>query len=371
MSNFNGNLLPKGGEPDTLRAMLASYTALPFAPTSLAYPVWRNYGRVFGCQMLATEIDRQVIATGVCKQIANGGMSCDEYLFHFATHFYFPSPVFNGYATTGPQIFPICAIIKLLASEFTNKNKPFASINEIADFLKGNAVTGSEPLTFYKSLAATGVTFSTASDELRQVRELLVFVSQFSFLKWESPNLFLDVSLPAQAIAIAAMFTPVFGPRDLNPSKELIKIAAAGPSTQLPTPVSNTQASNIDDDEFTEGKKIRVTHLRVERSAKLKQFYFSSTNDPHICNLCAMDTLKHYPYVARLIELHHVLPLSSPIHTGLTKTSLQDIVGLCPSCHRATHKYYSTWLKSAGQQDFVDRSQAKLVYGEAKSKYIP
>jgi hypothetical protein len=46
---------------------------------------------------------------------------------------------------------------------------------------------------------------------------------------------------------------------------------------------------------------------------------------------------------------------------------LKDLVGLCPSCHRATHKYYSKWFAEKKMKDFESYEQALNVYNSAKS----
>jgi hypothetical protein len=56
--------------PDPLRANLVSNTGLPFAPEH--YKVWRNYKRVFGCCLLAADIDGRMICTELCHRIAEG-----------------------------------------------------------------------------------------------------------------------------------------------------------------------------------------------------------------------------------------------------------------------------------------------------------
>jgi hypothetical protein len=55
-------------QPDPLRSHLVSTTNLPFAPEH--YKVWRNYKRVFGCCLLATDIDGRMICTELCHRIA-------------------------------------------------------------------------------------------------------------------------------------------------------------------------------------------------------------------------------------------------------------------------------------------------------------
>lgn len=63
-----------------------------------------------------------------------------------------------------------------------------------------------------------------------------------------------------------------------------------------------------------------------------------------------------------MLDIHHLLPLSSSIAITTKGTSLSDIVGLCPSCHRSIHIYYTKWLKRAGQDDFRSKAEAMEVY---------
>ena len=86
--------------------------------------------------------------------------------------------------------------------------------------------------------------------------------------------------------------------------------------------------------------------------------------------MCYMDTHRIYPWADRLIELHHLLPLADPVGVSLKSTSLNDLVGLCPSCHRATHKFYSRWLTERRVLDFVDKNEAAAVYSEAKAEVV-
>src|SRR5262249_32027483 len=90
---------------DLLRLPLEEATDLEFLPKD--YSVWRNYGRVFELQLLATQRDGQLVCTEICKSLARDSqtISCDEYLGVLAKRFYYPSPVFQGYTPSGPQIF--------------------------------------------------------------------------------------------------------------------------------------------------------------------------------------------------------------------------------------------------------------------------
>jgi predicted HNH restriction endonuclease len=157
-------------------------------------------------------------------------------------------------------------------------------------------------------------------------------------------------------------------PRQPNAGAEVLNLGSDFQGTALGD--LTISQINVIDTEFTEGKKIRVTHLRSERSAKLKDFYFSNTLNPHICDMCSMDTEKRYPWADRIIELHHLLPLGSPVRVDAGKTSINDIAGICPSCHRATHKFYSKWLKTNGLKDFQNYEEARYVYKTAKQEIV-
>lgn len=364
---FDGHTLPRGEDPDLLRITLGNFSDRPFLPSN--YKVWRNYKRVFGCQMLAIDLGGVVYATDLCKSVATGSLTVDEYLLHVATRFSYPSPVFENYeATRNPQ-YPVCAIIKYLVSEFITNAKPVISLTEIIDKVKGNELKGSEPLPAYAKLPSTGVRVSRADDEYRQIRELVRFFSQFTFLKWENPNLILDIGTADEARAIAGLMTPIKMAHQHEAAKELLALGGAVGGQEIPE-FGQGSAINAYDQEFTEGSKLRVTHLRVERSAKLREFYFAHTHHPHVCDMCEMNTVKHYPWVTKLVELHHLLPLSSPIRVESEATSLKDLVGLCPSCHRAIHRYYSFWLKDQNKKDFESRKEAHDVYKLATNNFV-
>ena len=125
----------------------------------------------------------------------------------------------------------------------------------------------------------------------------------------------------------------------------------------------------VSDDLFTEGKRTRVTHIKIERSPLLRKIYFE-TYPTTTCDMCKSDTKKRYPWTDNLLEIHHVLPLSSALAVTSAGTSLHDIVPLCPNCHRSVHLYYKTWLNTQVVNDFQNRNEALNVYAQAKSKII-
>jgi hypothetical protein len=348
---------------DILRKVLSTHTTSPFAPAN--YTVWRNYKRVFGCLLLATDIAGRIVCTDLCKILAGdqGDIDIDDYLRHFSVNFYYPSPIFEGYNNKEKLVFPVVSIVKFLISEFILKGKISITTDDIANYLIANDTTGLEPLEFYTKLKP-----KKFQGDFRQPRELIRFISQFSFLKWSNPNLYLEVTNKEEAIQILELLEPQIAARQPVAGAELLRLGSNFQGTAL----GNLTISqiNVIDTEFTEGSKVRVTHLRTERSAKLRDFYFANTEHPHICDMCTMDTVQKYPWVDRIIELHHLLPLSSPVRVETGKTSIKDIAGVCPSCHRATHKFYNRWLKGKGLKDFQNYEEARHIYEVAKQEIV-
>jgi predicted HNH restriction endonuclease len=346
-------------ENDVLRQELAKYSNRPFLPEN--YTVWRNYKRVFACSLLATEVDGKIVATDLCRFIANEPIDTDDYFAFFAKKFYFPSPIFENYNTTEPPIFPVSAILKYIFTKFKRTSKNFITIDEIGSILIANNITGIEPINFYENLKP-----KTINEDMRQIRELIRFISQFSFLKWENPNLFFDAYSIDEMYNIIFKLEPIITKRNLDPGLELLNMGSGFMSSELGD-YTLQQIASIDT-EFSEGSKIRVTHIRTERSTKLKEFYFKYTKHPEICNMCELDTHKKYPWTDNIIEIHHLLPLSSPARVESKLTSVQDIAGICPNCHRSVHKYYKIWLKNNDKFDFGSKEEATAVYQEAKLK---
>jgi len=359
LSKVNGIIIPEV-QNDILRNELAKHSAKPFSPEH--YAVWRNYGRVFACALLATEIEGRIVATDLCKYIAHNynSIDTDDYFAFFARKFYFPSPVFKNYNTAVPPIFPVSAILKLILSKYNRTNQNFVSINEIGEFLIGNNVTGLEQINFYDALQPKHIT-----SNMRQIRELVIFISQFSFLKWEKPNLYFDVYNATEMLNIITKLTPVNSNRNSDPGLELLSMASGFFATDFGD--YTIQQISAFDTEFSEGNRVRATHIRTERSTKLKEFYFKYAKHPEICSMCELNTHIKYPWTQYVIDIHHLLPLSSPVKVENKITSIQDIAGLCPTCHRAVHKYYKLWFSNNAKIDFASKEEANIVYQEAKS----
>lgn len=356
LSNIDGVLKPDIHN-DVLRYELLKYSQRPFAPNN--YTVWRNYKRVFACALLATEVNGHIVTTELCKYINAHEIDADDYFAFFARKFYYPSPIFEGYNMNDQQIFPVSAILKYMFAKFLHYGHNNISVEEIGSFLIANNVTGLEPLQYYENLIP-----KEFNGDLRQIRELVRFISQFSFLKWDNPHLFFDVFDKSEMVNIINRLEPIVNIRNSDPGLELLNLCSGYFNSTLGD--YTIQRMESLDREFSEGNRIRVTHIRTERSVKLKDFYFKYTNTPEVCNMCGLNTHLKYPWAQYIIEIHHLLPLSSPARVESRVTSIQDITGICPTCHRAIHKYYNNWLLNNGKSDFESRNEAYAVYQEAK-----
>lgn len=356
---------PGNGSPDTIREILKDFSDLPFKPSN--YYVWRNYGRVFECMMLATVIGGRIISTELCRKIAADPdeFDSDDYLAHFSKNFYYSSPIFEDYDFTGLQVFPVVAIIKFLISQKLSLGKSYITIEEIGSYLIANEVTGLEEIGYFSRLRARRI---SGTEDFRQLRELVKVISQFSFLKWEDPYLYIETSSTKELYEIEKRLSPIVNVRRKDAGEEILQMGMNVRSSGL----GNITLNNTDpnDEEFVEGKRIRVVHLRSERSSRLKNLYFKTYSHPEICNMCELDTSEKYPWASHVIELHHLLPLASPVRVEKGTTSVRDLVGLCPSCHRATHRYYSQWFRKNMKKDFGNYSEAISVYQEAKDKIV-
>lgn len=353
---------------DHLRRRLENETGLRFLP--LHYTVWRNYGRTLQCSLLAARVGNRLRTTDVCAKLANeveSTLGADEYFALLIQRFYLPFPAFVDYSTSVPQQFPFCAVIRFLLSKVIRGLEPSATLDEIFSFVVGNECRGDEPLKFYSSLSATGRT--PIRNERRQVREMLIVASQFSYLKWFNNRLELDVG-PEEKQTINLLkrqAMPIIQKRVPQRGREILRLGTLAKRPALMVPERGTAA----DISFTEGKRARRTHLRIERNQRLRKEVFKRTEPPYKCDVCGYAVNERYPWVDNILQIHHLLPLNSPMRIGTKGTSLSDIVILCPNCQDAVHRYYKIWLSSRGQEDFRSDDEARQAYEEAKRLYVP
>jgi len=245
--------------------------------------------------------------------------------------------------------------------------EPEITLDSVFSLIIGNNCTGTESLDKYLALDATG--YAPREAERRQVRELLIFVSQLSYLEWYGDTLYLDVQRDELETieSFEAIATPLVKVREKDRALEILSLGSVQGPLFIPTTPPSKEAAT--DRIFTEGRRIRVTHLRVERSSRLRREFLSTLQRPVLCDMCLCDTKKRYPWVESLLEVHHLLPLRSPITVTKEGTSFSNLLPLCPTCHKGVHVYYRIWLKEADLDDFPSPEQARNVYADAKQRF--
>ncbi len=105
--------------------------------------------------------------------------------------------------------------------------------------------------------------------------------------------------------------------------------------------------------------------MAIERNAKLRAAYFKA-HPTAICDACQMDAAKRFPWAKAMLEIHHLLPLSSGTRVEQSGTVFSDLAPLCPTCHRGVHRYYEEWLRSRGRVDFTGVDESRRVYQAAR-----
>lgn len=353
-------------DPDPLRMPLETATGLVFKPPH--YKVWRNHGRIFGCCMLAAKVHDQLKVTDVCRGLSSGSddkLDMDSYLSIVIPRFSYPYPAFDNYNLNTPQVFPFCASLKLLLYGSHSLADSNIGVDDVAGKIIGNSLTGCEGEQAYRSLNDSGLRLD--GNHKRQLREMLKFLSQSSFLKWKNQRLYLDI-LPGDTEskdALEFLANPLVTTRIADPELEILRRGEDVPTAHDHIiSVTRRQPADV---VFTEGKRLRVTHLRTERSPLLRTALFSQLPKPYVCDICGRNMRNIYPWTENILEVHHLRPLSSAIQVGERNTSLDDVVPACPNCHRSVHIYYKRYLNSRNQNDFVDKAESISVYRAAKA----
>jgi len=239
------------------------------------------------------------------------------------------------------------------------------SLDDVFGIIIGNNCTGFEPVEYYSLLSKTS--YQPSGDEYRQVREMLIFISQISVLKWIKGTLYLDVSVKdfKDYRQFDHLITPYFIEPKKSREEEFVAVTSLLNVDVRATSIILTSRELYSDETFLEGKKSRVTHIKIERSPILRRLYFNKY-PKSICDMCTCDTQVRYPWTENILEVHHILPLSSTLIVTSAGTSLNDVVGLCPNCHKSVHSFYKQWLNTSNVDDFKNRDEAKDIYLQAK-----
>lgn len=353
------------------REQLLVRTGLPFAPGR--YTVKRNYKRVFECSMLATYIGNRLVISDIGRAIASGDsrlLTADGYLSEVERRFRFPYPAFNNYSDVKNVCFPFIAIQKLLFARVIRDNDPnaFVTLNEVGCFIIANNTSGLEDIDYYMGLTPKPFTFRTYStnDQERQVREMMAFISQHSYLSLRRDRLSLHEVGVSDCKGMFDRMIPFSTEITThNPTDDFLRLTVIT-SRMGPALMSQDEdADSIENFAVHEGKKVFKQHLITERNPKLRIAFIHANPEP-VCDACGRNMHELYPWTGNILEIHHLLPLSSYEKEEDHLTSLNDLVGLCPSCHRAIHLFYRTYLASYEQDDFSSAEEAQEAYHAAK-----
>lgn len=362
----------RGGDPlNQLRRL----SGLPFSVPrdKPSYTIWRQYARVFHSRLLATNVGNRLTLTDIARRVAGLGgepLTVDEYLGTLARRFYCPSPAFGGYVPSQKRVYPVCALIRYLIACYKSTGEASIDAPEVFTLLIGNDCVGDEEMPFYQALTATNHS-PRNTDQTRQVREMMRFFSQLSFFHWDGTRLHFDMHSLARGFLgeLYEFFQPVMTERQQR--SELLELGRVNGHTDANLPASLELPLIEDDLQFLEGRKIRVTHLVTERNPRLRAAFLdrlASQQNPILCDMCALDLKYRYPWTVTMLEIHHLLPLSAPAEVRAGGTSLDDLVAVCPNCHRGVHSQYRLWLHDKAKPDFDSRAEARDAYAEAKGK---
>jgi putative restriction endonuclease len=99
------------------------------------------------------------------------------------------------------------------------------------------------------------------------------------------------------------------------------------------TALSEEQLLEEIDVSYIEGDRRYVTHLMAERNKKVVSIVKSKQGAA--CDICELNFFERYG--VECIEAHHKKPISTYCSSYIVAPS--DFALLCPSCHRAVHKY--------------------------------
>lgn len=348
----------------TSKQAMFNLTGLSFSAPDTHGP-WRNYARVFKLCLLT---DAHGKPSALATKLIEPGRVEGDHFFHFlARSFAVPSPAFQRYDHSLAPRWPLLFSLKMLLAHRANALPGNLSTEDLVDAFQEDEATGEENFEYFSSLLqARQTTLRLApAQDYRQPRESLTVLSQLSYLTLHEGVFSVGLE-PNVARDLFAGLKPISGPRLADPSEELMRVANAfdeSTETLFSLPEIDTDLTLI----FPEGSRRFRTHFYLERNRNIRKLFFDS-HAISACDVCRLDTKAAYS-VDGMLDLHHLLPLSSGSRVNNSGTSLTDLVPVCPTCHRAVHKFYSSWLRGKSKQDFSGIDEARSVYNTAKSSF--
>lgn len=336
---------------------------------------WRQYGRVYKTALIISEANGVATPTAIATVLAKPGIvTADEYFHFLAQALTEPNPALKGWSPDATFRYPLLFSLRYLLMKAAVMSGVGTPLNEIIGAYRNSGFVGDETDEDFIGLLSSIEAHRQAGDSApeaprRQARESLRVLSQISYLFLDRAVIFVNLSPDDAAHVFGALFA-FNGPRANSAENEIQRLGLLfkSGSTQDFFDYSSTVIQSVSESGFLEGGKAEKTHVTIERNGKLRAAFFSKF-DKVLCDVCLMDTSASYPWTDRVLDLHHLLPLSSGTRVIGQSTTFDDLVAVCPTCHRGVHRYYSYWLKKAGAKDFNGRDEAVGVYHEMKNKY--
>ena len=356
-------------QSETIRAQ----TGLDFPPPH--YEPWRNYARSFKLCMMVREQNGRAVPTDVALILArDGSVTCDEYLHFLAEATTDPSPALSGWNSLANIRYPLCFALRYILAKASVLGNPITEINEIIGAYMASQFIGGESGTDFVRLLNSDSDFASVARErdsasIRQARESIMFLCQISYLHCNRNQIMASLSTD-DATHIFEEIGPILGPYKADGNREIQRMAAFFKDGSVHDffDYQATTVSNELESGFAEGSKLKRSHIVIERNSRLRRLFFESYRSP-VCDACRIDTRARYPWTEQVLDMHHALPLSSGTRVdSTTGTLLEDLVALCPTCHRSIHRFYDIYLRNAGKSDFDDKAEAMRVYQDAKNR---
>ena len=344
-------------------------TGLEFSPQRPEYRPWRNYGRTFQLALISVAIGPEKSqATELGRLLARDGqITADEYFHFLAQATTDPSPALATYAwdAKAEHRYPLLFALRFLLArasqgENTTKIDQIICAYQSSDFIGNESQSEFLKIIFDENRLKNG---------RRQASESIKVLAQISYLTATGSEITVSLA-PEDAAALFEDLSPVGGTHLENPSEEIMRICSVYPSaiSELNFDYPSTVISDTQEAGFSEGGRVKRTHITLERNSKLRDAFFQE-NPSAVCDFCKMDTKATYPWTSKVLDIHHLLPLCSGARTSSQGTVLEDLVANCPTCHRAVHRFYDYWLGENNQSDFKDAKEARATYALAKKSF--
>lgn len=361
--------LVSGENFKTSPARIREQIGLPFPPKR--YHPWRNYSRIFKlCLLVSEDKNKNPISTEVARLLAQpNAVTCDEYIHFLVEATTDPSPALSEWSAvyTAKELrHPLCFALKYIFMKIAANLGPAVPVDEIIGAYENSNFSGTEDERQFQELVAKS---SPSQKVYRQARESIRFLSQLSYLHYKRGRIFTPLSRQ-DALLYFRSLHPVPGPRESDSDAEIQRLASLFFASDGKSLLFSTESAVSTEhviSGFSEGRRVARQHLLIERNSSLRRSYFAQ-RPTTVCDVCNLDTQKKYPWVSRVLDLHHILPLSAGTQASTSsQTQLDDLVPVCPTCHRAVHQYYDNYLSERERPDFLDLNEAHHVYRDARN----